>query len=464
VALVDYFRIMPWVLGITTALVLANRYGLGYHLIKAGVRRDGQLARSALQAARVRRRWPRLSQNLKLALVDKTDLPAATGIGTAAKTATKPRVVVPRMRVRPDRYGVICDAKIVAGIGLEEWKKNARHLSDDWRAVRVAVSQPKPGRIRVRAVRVDPLAEPTSYDPEPAAVALPATLDRVFIGLDEYAEPVNLRLSGVSGICICGLAGYGKTSFLNNLITRLSPHPAVQFIGLDGKSTNPEHGDYGPVARRFAILRGDDIKAANELFKELNNFRQLRSDSIRRLLGVGNAWHIPFTPDWPLIILIIDECHTYFSQVKDGGNKEIKERNALAAQNELLVSDLIRKGRSVGIITIVATQKGTGDAIPTIIRDNCAVSLAFACRTIDAAIAALGEDIRQYPDVNPVTLRDPIYVGVAVMAVEGRPGFSRVRMPYVKETTAAAVAELHQGHVTARGELPIATLTAIEAD
>jgi len=36
-------------------------------------------------------------------------------------------------------------------------------------------------------------------------------------------------------------------------------------------------------------------------------------------------------------------------------------------------------------------------------------------------------------DANPVSLQDPAYVGVASMVVQGRPGFVRVRTPYVRD-------------------------------
>jgi DNA segregation ATPase FtsK/SpoIIIE, S-DNA-T family len=449
-----------WALGLLVVLLIAHSYGLGFTLIRAVIRRDWDLARSAGQAARIRRRWGSTAQHLKLVLTDRTAVTAANnhanGLNSSTGTTPKPKTVVPRLRVKADPYGIVGTARTLPGVGLDEWLKASRHLADEWRAVRVAVNQDKPGRIRVRAVRRDPLGLPTSYEPDPDTLTAPTTLDSLPVGLDEYAEPVELRLSNVAGICVCGLPGYGKTSFLNGVITRLAPHPAVQFIGLDGKVDNGADGDYADVAQRFTILLGDDLEKANELLAQLVEFRRARKASIRALLGVKNVWHAGFTPDWPLIILIIDEAHTYFATVKDGGNPDLKRRNALASQNALYVEDLIKKGRDVGILTILATQKGTGDAIPTQIRDVCSVSLAFACRTIEAAVAALGEDIRQYPDVNPVKLRDPQYVGVAVMAVQGREGFTRVRMPYVPDPIAAAVAERHAQLVLSRGTLPAA--------
>jgi DNA segregation ATPase FtsK/SpoIIIE and related proteins len=104
------------------------------------------------------------------------------------------------------------------------------------------------------------------------------------------------------------------------------------------------------------------------------------------------------------------------------------------------VEELIRKGRNVGIQVIPATQKATGDAIPTKIRDNCQVAISFAQRTSEAATAVLGSDITNAPDEHPRRLQDPAYVGVASMVAQGRPGFTLVRTPYVPDATADAIA------------------------
>ncbi|CAL9325044.1 hypothetical protein [Streptomyces sp. SudanB91_2054] len=97
---------------------------------------------------------------------------------------------------------------------------------------------------------------------------------------------------------------------------------------------------------------------------------------------------------------------------------------------------------------ILISQKTTGDAIPTFIRDVCPIGLSFAQKTVEAAVAALSEDIRNWPDASPVTLQDPAYVGVAVMAMRGRPGYTRIRTPYVSDADAARIAEA-TSHLTA---------------
>jgi len=155
-------------------------------------------------------------------------------------------------------------------------------------------------------------------------------------------------------------------------------------------------------------------------------------------LGVTDAWHLGPSPSWPLVVVIIDEAHTFFHERK-GTSAEVKAHNAVVAELSRLVEELVRKGRNVAVQVMLLTQRATGDAIPTRIRDNCQVAISFATRTVDGAVAALGEEIRQHPDASPVLLNDPAYVGVAVTSLPGRPGFHRVRTPQVDHHQVAAI-------------------------
>ena len=387
------------------------------------VRADRETRISMWQGWLIRRRWRRLAVMLRLTVQEPRSPYKRVVRGENAAT----RVKVPRIRVRPDEYGVTITAKTLPQVGRNEWTKAADHLANAWGCVRVAVTQEAPGRLTVRAVRRDPLAEPYEYVP---TGCLPADLERWELGRDEYAGPVSVRLSNVPGICIAGLPGYGKTSLVNGFIARFAPSRAVQFAVVDGKGG----ADYEDLTDRFFAFSGDDLEAANQIFRQLYELRRRRSECIRSVLGVKNLWHVGPSDRWPLVVLVIDEAHTFLAEFK--GDKELM---ALTTENRRLVEDIVKKGRSVGICAILATQKSTGDAIPTAIRDVCPVALSFAQRTDEAAVAALGADIRQYPDANPVSLQDPVYVGVASMVVQGRPGFVRVRTPYVRDEDVARV-------------------------
>jgi len=226
---------------------------------------------------------------------------------------------------------------------------------------------------------------------------------------------------------------------VNRFLCDTAPSAAIQYAVADGKVTSAHEGDYADLAQRAFAFVGDDLTEANTLFRRLVTLRRDRSASIRALLGVKNMWHVGPSSAWPLTVLIVDEAHTYFRDYK-GSDPQTKKLAALAAENARLVEDLVKKGRSVGILVIIATQKATGDAIPTFIRDVCPVGLSFAQKTAEAAVVALGEDIRNWPDANPTALQDPAYVGVAAMAHQGRPGFTRIRTPYVADADAARIA------------------------
>ena len=454
-----------WLLAVVALLTVIGQWGYGPSWVLALVRGERELALSVLQAAAVRRRWRWLARGLGLVLVDRARRGPFGSSTTASELATHPvKYRAPAIRVSADPFGVVVNVKTVPGVGYTEMTKAAPYLADAWQCCRVSVTATTPGRLRVRGVRRDPLETPTTYAPPLADLPDPGDLRSVHLGVDEYGEPVSVRLDGVSGIAVGGLPGYGKTSLIALLVAKLAPSSCVQFVVLDGKNDSPMDGDYADLADRAVVMVGDDLQAANGVLTRLEEFRRARQRSVRAIQGSANGWDRGPTPQWPLLVAVIDECQVYFKQVKDGGSKTIKDRNALADQNAQLVEGLIKKGRAVNILTIVITQKQTGDSIPTSIRDVCSVSLAFACRTMEAAVAALGEDIRQCPDASPVALQDPRYIGVAAMVVPGRAGFTRVRFPFVASTLTRSICSMTSALTGCRGELPpVPDLIGIDA-
>ncbi|MGW2862536.1 FtsK/SpoIIIE domain-containing protein [Streptomyces sp. NPDC001205] len=416
------------------------------HIVRY-VRASPALRRSIRLAVRIRFRWSRLAQLAGLSVTDKK--PTITAqisqeFSSGKTRKIEPRTLVPKIKVVPDEYGVIVTATCLPKVSLEEFQKAARFMADAWGCVRVSVTPAdKPGQVTIRAVREDPLATATTHVPtgEP-----PKDVTRWELGLDEYAIPAIVCLNNVPGITLGGGTGKGKTSLLNRLICDFAPSPLVQFAVIDGKASSPEEGDYASVASRLFRFVGDDLKAANAFLKEMVELRRRRVALVRTVFGTANMWHKGPRADWPLVVLIVDEAHTFLRDYK-GNDPETKKLAALAADNARLIEDLVKKGRSVGMVTIPTTQKPTGDAIPTFIRDICPVSLSFAQRTMDAAVAALGDDIRDWEDANPVNLQNSSYVGVLVMRADDRPGFIRVRTPYVSDTDAARIAAI-TAHLT----------------
>jgi DNA segregation ATPase FtsK/SpoIIIE, S-DNA-T family len=398
---------------ITLASVL-----LGRRLrVRHALRHPEQTAakQQARQARRLAAEWPLLAQTL--------------GLGYRDQWTRQHRF--PAAELAVDDQGVTATVAAIAGAGLADYQHAAGYLADTWGCVTVRAEQPAPGLIRLRGLYYDPLLAPARVDLPGAA---PASLESWWLGWAEDSQPVHVRLAEVSGMVVAGLAGFGKTMLVAHLLGQLAPSPAVQFVLIDGKG-GP---DYDRLIPRAWLHAKDDLDQVRDVLRQVHRLMLDRQASIAQVLGVTDAWHLGPSPFWPLVVVVIDEAHSFFHERK-GTSPEVKAHNALVAELSRLVEELIRKGRNVAIQVMLLTQRATGDAIPTRIRDNCQVAISFATRTLDGAVAALGEEIRHHPDASPVLLNDPAYVGVAVTSLPGRAGFQRVRTPLVDHHQVAAV-------------------------
>jgi DNA segregation ATPase FtsK/SpoIIIE, S-DNA-T family len=367
------------------------------------------------QARRLAAEWPLLAQTL--------------GLGYRDQWTRQHRF--PTAEFVADDQGVTAIVAAIAGANLADYQRAAGYLADTWGCVSVRAEQQGPGLIRLRGLHRDPLLAPARID---LSGIEPATLTSWWLGWSEDGSLVMVRLAEVSGMVVAGLAGFGKTMLVAHLIGQLAPSPAVQFVLVDGKG-GP---DYDRLFPRAWLSAKDDLVEVRDVLRRVHRLMVDRQASVSQVLGVTDAWHLGPTPSWPLVVVVIDEAHTFFHERK-GTSPEVKAHNALVAELSRLVEELIRKGRNVAIQVMLLTQRATGDAIPTRIRDNCQVAISFATRTVDGAVAALGEEIRQHPDASPVQLNDPAYVGVAVTSLPGRPGFHRVRTPQVDHHQVAAI-------------------------
>ncbi len=251
---------------------------------------------------------------------------------------------------------------------------------------------------------------------------------QVWLGQDEWATDRFLNMAGVPGFTCGGLPGYGKTSLSLSVLVQLAPSSAHQFVILDGKGG----GDYEDWFSRCWLFGGDDLDTAVSHLEECFTEMRRRQRCIRAELGTTNFWDVGPTASWPLLFVLVDECHTFFPK---SGKKDDR-----LATCEDKIEQLIKKGRSVGVCVLLSTQKQTGDSIPTNIRDVCGIGLSFACKTSEAAKAALGEGIRDYPSACPTTLQDDAYIGVCVGSLPRITGFIRLRVPYVSPNDAGNLA------------------------
>jgi S-DNA-T family DNA segregation ATPase FtsK/SpoIIIE len=369
--------------------------------------------------------WAWDAQNLGLALVDDTTRHRRHWL---THEVLPPVVRIPAIRFEALQNGLRAWMHTLPGVGIEQVTKAAGHLANAWGCVRVDVTQHSPGLLCLRGFVSDPLVGVWKVQP----TGDPLTEWNLHVGRDDEGEQVYLPLANLSGITVAGVPGTGKTSLQRWWLCQLAPHPAVQIAFFDGKVSEPYLGDYGPLSERCFAVAGDDLSEANQLLERLWRTMRARSSWLREVRGSSQFWDHAPDPQCPLVVIIVDESHTYVT----GASRKDRE---LCESNIWYLTKLAKEGRSRGFLTVFVTQKQTADAIPTAIRDVCQVGISFGVRTMDGAVAALGDEIRQYPDVAPAQLIGREWIGVAVMRLPDRPGFHRVRVPYVSEEDAARV-------------------------
>jgi S-DNA-T family DNA segregation ATPase FtsK/SpoIIIE len=377
-------------------------------------------------------RWTWDAQSLGLALVDDTTRHRREWL---TGRALPPVARVPSIRFEPAPNGLQAWMGTVPGVGLDQVTKMAGHLANAWGCLRVDVAQDSPGRLLLRGFVTDPLARTWQVTPD----GRPLVDWRLHVGIDDEAEHVYLPLANLSGVTIAGVPGTGKTSLQRWWLCQLAPHPAIQIAILDGKVGDPDDGDYGLLAPRCFAAAGDDLDEANQLLTRLWRVNWARSAWLRANRGTAQLWDAGPTPDCPLVVVIVDESHTYVT----GASRKDRET---CESNIWYLTKLAKEGRSRGFLTVFVTQKQTADAIPTAIRDVCQVGMSFGVRTMDGAVAALGDDIRQHPDVAPTLLIGREWTGVAVMRLPDRAGYHRVRTPHVTEADAAKLVAACANH------------------
>ncbi|MFD7615310.1 hypothetical protein [Streptomyces sp. NPDC059828] len=367
-------------------------------------------------AWRIARRWRRLAPNIGLARVDENTKGRKDLQGKTAKPVT----VVPKIKTFPEPWGVRVQLRTIPKVGLEEVEKAAGWLADAWNCETVEVKRLKAGLVELRGIVGNPLDDHQPYAwPDQDDWLLP-------LGHNPWMRQVGVPLRQLSGIKVAGLPGYGKTMLMLAWMASLSNRVAVQFAIFDGKTSDARYGDWGEVGSRAMFVVGDNPETANQRLTDLVRLLKDRPAALVEERGTHKFWKHGPTEANPLIVVFMDECHNY-SDTKGltGKDKQVVE------SNQRMMQTISKEGRGLGVLGIFGTQKQTGDAIPTSVRDNLEVGVCFPVFTIDAAEAALGSGIRDDEPNDPSALVDKD-TNVGVCVVTGVPGlggrYDRVRI------------------------------------
>ena len=215
-------------------------------------------------------------------------LALAIGIETAERTG---HIHYPRARRwRLTDYGWECRVKTTTRTGRKEVEKQAAHIADYWRSVRVGVTQTAPGHLIVRALRSDPLAELFGPERCPPGTYEPRVPSLLYVGRDDFGNDRYLPLRGLTGICVSGLPGYGKTSLIASWLcqltpTRRRPDTSPLLDAKDGGDQEPWHNR----AWRHCAWRhcGDQLAEALDVLEDQHTEMRRRLRSVTALCGSG---------------------------------------------------------------------------------------------------------------------------------------------------------------------------------
>lgn len=313
----------------------------------------------------------------------------------------------------------------IPGVSVSTVVDKARAFMDVFNAVRVKADQLGGGALQLVFYRTDPLDAPQTR-------ATPANLDPakmcVTCAVNSDGDDVALTFGDSSGMVVGGIPGSGKTAGVTSFLLPLALSPHVDLSVIDGKG-GQDWESYGPKCSTY--IRGDeDLTPIVEFLASFHAEMLDRLDSQRERLGTSNFWNasvdIRDAAREPFKLLVIDECQGIFEGA--GRSKEEKEQ---LGQILRYCSAVVKRGRSAGFFIIFITQKPTSEALPTAIRDNAGLRIAFRLTTTAAESAVLGATPED-PD-SPRALSIPSSrKGGAVLATDtGRVEY--VRFYYIPE-------------------------------
>lgn len=218
---------------------------------------------------------------------------------------------------------------------------------------------------------------------------------RSLLGIDSNGNPAWIAWKNASGMVVGGLAGSGKTASMLPVFRGMEGN-AELFI-FDGKAQRDLH----PLRHICRVYdNSGDVDAPLETLEMLEQLRVLRGDALYEKLGAPNFWNLNREQRRSLnmkpIFVILDEAQVWLKASSS------KEKAAIQRRILECVENLIRMGRSAGIVVIITTQRPSAESIPPDIRDNAQLKVSF--KVADPIMAKMVLGVSPEGKLDPSTI------------------------------------------------------------
>lgn len=269
------------------------------------------------------------------------------------------------------------------GVTAERWRKVLPELRVAFKAAgapasEMTITEDRGGGVVLRLNDSDPLEgvvpETGCWDDDKM---------RSLLGIDSQGREVWINWSNTSGMVVGGLAGSGKTASMLPAFRHFEGNAELYIF--DGKAQRDLH----PLRHICRVYdNSGDIAGPLKTLQMLERLRVLRGDAIYEKLGAANFWHLNREQRRQLgmkpIFVILDECQVWLKLSKNKDTAKIQAAILEAVEN------LIRMGRSAGIVVVITTQRPSAVSIPTDVRDNAQLKLCFKVTDSTMATMVLG--------------------------------------------------------------------------
>lgn len=394
----------------------------------------GEDAEVAEELDALARRYPVVSQLLSrghraaVELMDTADL-----MRTEATSHRNPDGTVTKLHVRhaPALVGMVSHARgLVMSFaplkGQDEglWKRSLGKMSTQLGITTLEVRQDGGRMVLAFNDKITDLKPLMKLD-EPLRVQVSQGHFRSPLGVSAFGD-VAIDWANNSGMVAGGVPGSGKTASMLPVFAGLAGR--VEMHIADGKLSEDLRSMI-PICRTFDNEGGYELGRLYALCRSIMFMinSRARAKAIYDSLGIANFWNAdPAAREaaglYPIFVNI-DECQFWF----DPGKTLSKEDKAATDSIINDVKNMIQRGRSLGIMVVLTTQKPTADTIPTSIRDIAGLKIAFRVTTRDQGKAILGT--LSSDQASPIAIPKEIK-GRCVMDVEGV-GSSLVQTNYI---------------------------------